>query len=33
MAGTLAVRDVQIVEEGLHEELKEAPVGTNPDGV
>ncbi len=32
VAGTPMTRDVWIVEEGLHEELKEAPVGTNLDG-
>ncbi len=31
VADTPATRDVWIVEEGLHEELKEAPVGTNRD--
>ena len=31
VVGTPAARDVCIVEEGLHEELEEAPVGPNCD--
>ncbi len=32
VAGTPAARDVWIVEERLHEKLKEAPVGSNRNG-
>ena len=32
VAGAPASRDVWIVEEGLHEDLEEAPMGTDRDG-